>query len=674
VSALASPLAGSLLAAVAWLAIAAASLVPSRNAAFARRLAFPLGALAGAALAAFGLQAVWLPAQTLTLPLGLPDLPFHLRLDPLAGFFLLLLGSVGAGISVYAAGYFREEPSGRLALISLQYHVFLASMAFVLLADDAYLFMVSWETMALSSYFLVITDHRQPAIRSAGFLYLLIAHLGAIAILLCFGVLHGGRGDYSFEALRAARLEPAWATVAFLLAFFGFGAKAGMIPLHAWLPEAHPAAPSPVSALMSGIMLKTAIYGMVRVIYDLIGNVRWEWGLVVLAIGAGTTLFGVLYALMQHDLKRLLAYHSVENIGIILLGLGMSMVFIGFGHPAAGALGLIAALYHTLNHAVFKGLLFLGAGSILHSTGLRNLNDMGGLIRVMPRTAFYFLIGALAISALPPLNGFVSEWLTFQTALLATILQNGVVRSLLPLFAATLALAGALTAMCFVKVYGIAFLGRPREPAHPAPAPHLGDAGLMERFGMAWLAGGCFVLGLFPSSFLLMLNHVSGSLTGQGLSEPALAGSGWLWLVPTAPEQASYSPVIFLMVIAAVTLFTFLLVRRFYHGRLRFADPWDCGFPEQTSRMQDTADAFGQPIRHVFGPLYRMQRDLPGPGDAAPRYFLKIEDRHWYWLYLPVAKAAEFISSKISLLQQGRISIYLLYSFITLIALLLFVR
>jgi len=674
VSALASPLAGSLLAAVAWLAIATASLIPARNAAFARRIAFPLGAFAGVALAVFGLQSVWLPAQALTLPLGLPDLPFHLRLDPLAGFFLLLLGSVAAGISVYAAGYFREEPSGRLALIGLQYHVFLASMAFVLLADDAYLFMVSWETMALSSYFLVITDHRQPAVRGAGFLYLLIAHLGAIAILLCFGVLHGGRGDYSFEALRAARLEPAWASVAFLLAFFGFGAKAGMIPLHAWLPEAHPAAPSPVSALMSGIMLKTAIYGMVRVIYDLIGSVRWEWGLVVLAVGAGTTLFGVLYALMQHDLKRLLAYHSVENIGIILLGLGMSMVFIGFGHPAAGALGLVAALYHALNHAVFKGLLFLGAGSILHATGLRNLNDMGGLIRGMPRTAFYFLVGALAISALPPLNGFVSEWLTFQTALQATILENGVVRSLLPLFAATLALAGALTAMCFVKVYGIAFLGRPREPAQRAPAPHAGDAGPMERFGMAWLAAGCFVLGLFPSSFLLMLNRVGTSLTGHGLSEPALAGSGWLWLVPTAAEQASYSPVIFLVVIAAVTWFAFLLVRRFYHGRMRFADPWDCGFPEQTSRMQDTADAFGQPIRHVFGPLYRMQRDLPGPGDAAPRYFLKIEDRHWYWLYLPVARAAEFVSSKIALLQQGRISLYLLYSFITLVALLLFVR
>ncbi|MFI4922663.1 MAG: proton-conducting transporter membrane subunit, partial [Burkholderiales bacterium] len=337
--AVSSPLADSLLVAVTWLVIAALGLVPARNAFFARQLAFPLGALAGLALAAFGLQAIWLAPQQMTLPLGLPDLPFHLRIDPLAGFFLMLLGSVSTGISVYAAGYFREETAGRLTLICLQYHVFLASMAFVMLADDAYLFMVAWETMALSSYFLVITDHKLPAIRSAGFLYLLIAHLGAIAILLCFGVMHGGRGDYTFDALRAAELTPMWASVAFLLAFFGFGAKAGMIPLHAWLPEAHPAAPSPVSALMSGIMLKTAIYGMVRVIYDLIGGVRWEWGMVVLAVGAGTTLFGVLYALMQHDLKRLLAYHSVENIGIILLGLGMSMVFIGFGHPAAGTLG-----------------------------------------------------------------------------------------------------------------------------------------------------------------------------------------------------------------------------------------------------------------------------------------------------------------------------------------------
>ena len=651
----------------AWIALGLAAPLASRR---ALGWLFGAGALVGLALAVLAVPAMFAPPTARLLPLGLPDLPFHLRLDALAAFFLLVLGAVAAGVSVYSIGYFASESAPRLRLISLQYHVFLASMAFVVLADDAYLFMVAWETMALASYFLVTTDHRLPAIRSAGFLYLLIAHLGAIAILLCFGVMHGGGGDYSFDALRAADLSPAWASVAFLLAFFGFGAKAGLLPLHAWLPEAHPAAPSPVSALMSGVMIKTAIYGMVRVIYDLIGGVRWEWGLLILVVGAATTLFGVLYALMQHDLKRLLAYHSVENIGIILLGLGMSMVFFGFGHPAAGVLGLIAALYHTLNHAVFKGLLFLGAGSILHATGLRDLNAMGGLIRGMPATAFYFLVGALAISALPPLNGFVSEWLTFQAALQAPLLQHGVVRSLLPLFAATLALAGALTAMCFVKVFGVAFLGRARHRAELSPAR---DASLAERLGLAWLTAGCFVLGLFPVTMLVALNQVAASLTGASLAREALE-SNWLWLVPTSSAQASYSPIIFLLVVLVVVLLTMRLVRFFYHGRVRFADPWDCGYPEQTTRMQDTADAFGQPIRHVFGPLYRMQRQFPGPEDAQPRYSLKVEDRHWFWLYLPVARLVEFLSAKIGLLQRGRVSVYLLYSFVTLIALLVFVR
>ena len=665
-----SLLAAALAAATAWLAIGFAGLVPA-GAGLARRALFPAGAAAGLALAAVGAQAMWAPAASLVLPLGLPDLPFHLRLDPLAGFFLLLLGAVAGGVSVYCVGYFREEKGLRLRLIVLQYHVFLASMAFVVLADDAYLFMVAWETMALASYFLVTTDHQRPAIRSAGFLYLLLAHLGAIAILLCFGVMHQGGGDYSFDALRAATLTPFWASAAFLLAFFGFGAKAGLIPLHAWLPEAHPAAPSPVSALMSGVMIKTAIYGMVRLSYDLIGDVRWEWGMLVLVVGAATTLFGILYALMQHDLKRLLAYSSIENIGIVLLGLGMSMVFFGFGEPAAGMLGLIAALYHTINHAAFKSLLFLGAGSILHATGLRDLNAMGGLIRSMPATAFYFLVGTLAISALPPLNGFVSEWLTFQAALQAPLLEHGVVRSLLPLFAATLALGGALTAMCFVKVYGVAFLGRPRHAIDAAHPRH--EATLGERLGLAWLAAGCIVLGLFPAAMLHALNRVGASLTDASLGEEALA-SDWLWLVPTQPAQASYSPIVFLLVVLAVVLVTIRSVRLFYHGRTRSADPWDCGFPEQTSRMQDSAAAFAQPIRHVFGPLYLMKRHLPGPEDASPRYWVRIEDRHWYWLYLPVARLAERVSSYVSLLQRGRISVYLLYSFVTLIALLIFVR
>jgi formate hydrogenlyase subunit 3/multisubunit Na+/H+ antiporter MnhD subunit len=420
---------------------------------------------------------------------------------------------------------------------------------------------------------------------------------------------------------------------------------------------------------MSGIMLKTAIYGMVRFFYDLIGGIRWEWGLTVLLFGAATSLFGVLFALMQHDLKRLLAYHSVENIGIILIGIGLSMVFFGSGHPAAGALGLIAGLYHTLNHAVFKGLLFLGAGSILRTTGLRNLNEMGGLIRHLPHTALYFLVGALAISALPPLNGFVSEWLTFQASLQAPLLQSSVVRSLVPIVAAVLALSGALTGMCFVKVYGVAFLGQQRHAFAVPPR----EASGWERAGMLWLALACFALGLFPVFMLGELNTVSFALTRAGLSPDAMA-SGWLWLVPTTGSQASYSPVVFLLVIAAVFGLTFLVVRQVYHGRLRRADPWDCGFPEQTARMQDTADAFGQPIRQIFAPVYRIRREIPRADDPRPVFRQSVEDRHWFGLYLPIARFTEFLSAHIGRLQQGRISVYLLYSFLTLIALLVFVQ
>ena len=662
------PIEAAVTLAVIWIGLGLAALPFARSPRIITDVIFPAGALVALALAATGLWAMNAPATSAILPAGLPDLPFHVRIDGLSGFFLLLLGGVGFGISLFSAGYFRGTAHSA-GLLCLQYHVFLASMAFVLIADDAYLFMVTWESMALSSYFLVTTEHHVEQNRKAGFIYLLIAHLGAIAILLAFGVLHGGEGDYTFEALRISDLSPFWATTAFLLAFFGFGAKAGMLPLHVWLPEAHPAAPSPVSALMSGVMIKTAIYGMVRFIYDLLGGIRWEWGLTVLLVGAATSLFGVLFALMQHDLKRLLAYHSVENIGIILIGIGLSMVFIGSGHPAAGVLGLIAGLYHTLNHAVFKGLLFLGAGSILKSTGIRNLNEMGGLIRYMPHTAVYFLIGALAISALPPLNGFVSEWLTFQASLQAPLLESSVVRSIVPIVAAVLALSGALTGMCFVKVYGVAFLGQHRHVMPEKPR----EASRWERAGMLWLTLGCVALGLLPVYMVGQLNHIAHTLMGASLP-PEGMGRGWLWLVPTSGAQASYSPVIFLLVICAVFGLTFLVVRHFYHGRLRRAPPWDCGYPEQTARMADSADAFGQPIRQVFAPFFRIRREIPRADDPRPVFRQQIEDHHWRWMYLPVAQFTEFLSRHIGRIQQGRISIYLLYSFITLIALLVFAQ
>ena len=415
-----------------WLALGLLGLALQRMPHFITRIIFPLGALAALAVAGTGLWALGAAPGVAVLPLGLPDLPLHLRLDPLAAFFLILLGGASFGVSLFSAGYFRTMAGGTLGLLCLQYHVFLASMALVLLADDAYMFMVAWETMALSSYFLVTTEHHVPDIRKAGFLYLLIAHVGAIAILLSFGVIQGGHGigAYTFAAMREAHLSAFWSSVAFLLALFGFGAKAGVLPLHVWLPEAHPAAPSPVSALMSGVMLKTAIYGILRVTFDLLGAQLWWWGVLALALGLVTAVFGVMFAAVQGDMKRLLAYSSIENIGLLLVGIGLTIIFHVYGKDALAALSLTAALYHSLNHAFFKSLLFIGAGSVLHATGERNMGRLGGLIRKMPWAAVLMLVGVLSISGLPPFNGFVSEWLLLQAFLLTPGFPCGRVRAI----------------------------------------------------------------------------------------------------------------------------------------------------------------------------------------------------------------------------------------------------
>lgn len=649
-----------------WLALGLAGVFFPRNLPLVSRVLFPAGALGALALAGAALDALAGEVQSLVLPLGLPDLPFHLRLDALSAFFLLLLGAVTAGISVFAAGYFRRGEGTPPGLQCLYYHVFIASMALVLLADDAYAFMVFWETMALSSYFLVTSDHTKAEIRRAGFLYLLIAHVGAIGILLCFGLLHG-TGDYSFDTMREVQLAPFWATVAFGLALFGFGAKAGMLPLHVWLPEAHPAAPSPVSALMSAVMLKTAIYGLLRVLFDLLHTQVWWWGVVILVLGLATALYGVVFSAVQSDMKRLLAYSSIENIGFILVGIGLTVTFQAYGMRALAALALTAALYHCLNHAYFKSLLFLATGSVLHATRERALGKLGGLIHRMPWVAWLALIGTLAIAGLPPLNGFVSEWLMLQAFLFTPSLPHPYLNMLIPVAAAAVALAAALSGYVMVKFYGVVFLGQPREQS--LATAH--DAGSWERVGLVWLAAGCVALGVAPMAVIGVINAVSGQLVGKTVGAST---TGWMFLAPISPDRASYAPLLFLLAILAVWLLTWLAVRQFYHGRLRRAPPWDCGFPAQNARMQDTAEGFGQPIRQVFEPFFRMQRELPTPFDAAPRYRVTVEDHLWYWLYLPLAKITDTLTRVVTLLQRGRISVYLMYSFITLLILLLFVR
>jgi formate hydrogenlyase subunit 3/multisubunit Na+/H+ antiporter MnhD subunit len=662
----------ALIAVALWLVVGALGLAacPLGAGNAVGRVLFPLGGAVGLMLAG---TAIWAilggGAEQAVLAIGLPDLPFHLRLDGLSAFFLLIIGAVGAGVSAYAAGYFRTNDETPPGLICFGYHLFLASMAMVVLADDAYAFMVMWETMALSSFFLVITNHRVGEIRRAGYLYLLIAHVGAIAILLCFGVLQANTGDYTFDNMRAQQLAPFWASAGFLLALFGFGAKAGMLPLHIWLPEAHPAAPSPVSALMSGVMLKTAIYGILRVTFDLLQVQIWWWGVALLTVGLATALFGVVFSAVQIDMKRLLAYSSIENIGLLLTGIGLAVLFNAFGMTHFAALALTASLFHVASHAFFKSLLFVGTGTVLHATGERNLGKLGGLIRHMPWVAWTMLIAVLASAGLPPLSGFVSEWLLLQSFLFTPGLPNGFLNMLIPVVAATIALVAALAGYTMVKFFGVIFLGQPREEK----LEHAHDAGTWERIGMGWLAAVTIGLGLAPVLFMHLLDPVTRLLVGDGLG-PQLDNHLWWLLVPTTVERASYGAPVFLLGVIAACAIAAVLVRRFYHGMIRRSAPWDCGYSWQNARMQDTAEGFGQPIRQIFEPFFRMRRQLPTPFDTRPHYGVTVEDHFWYWLYLPIARVIEFVARQVGRLQQGRISIYLLSSFLTLMVMLLLVR
>lgn len=650
-----------------WLVLGVVGLASIRVTAVIIRIVFPLGALAALVMAALGATALASAPSSAILPIGLPDLPAHLRLDALSAFFLMLLGTAAFGVSTYAAGYVRHLAAGTLSLLTLWYFIFLASMALVILADDAYVFMVAWESMALSSYFLVVTDHRIAEIRRAGFLYLLMAHVGAVSLLLSFGVMQGGgQGQYSFDYMRSIELVPFWASAAFLAALFGFGAKAGLVPLHVWLPEAHPAAPSPVSALMSGVMLKTAVYGFLRVSFDLLGvSLDW-WGLLVLAVGLLTAIYGVIFAAVQSDMKRLLAWSSIENLGFIMVGIGLAMVFHADGKDALAALAMTAALFHSFNHALFKGLLFLGTGSVLHATNTRRMADLGGMMRYMPWTGWLTLIGALSIAGLPPLNGFASEWMLLQAFLLSPGLSQPHLNMIIPVAAGLIAMSAALAAYVMVKFFGVIFLGQPR--SNKMKQAH--EACWHQRLGMLWLAFGCVALGLMPTIFVDWLAPAIKLLFGQGLN----AQPSWLLLSPVDAERSSYSPVVFLLVALVVLAITVVAVRKLYHPRTRRADPWDCGYPEQDARMQDSAEGFGQPIRRVFDVFMRVERQTPSPFDRSPVYRGGSLDALWALLYVPIARWVAAVSDRVGKVQHGRIQWYLVYSFATLLFLLIFTR
>jgi hydrogenase-4 component B len=604
---------------------------------------------------------------TLTLPLGLPWLGAHFRLDALSAFFLIVIAFGGAVASLYALGYGRHEETPERVLPF--YPAFLAGMTLVLLADDAFSFLFSWEFMSLASWALVMAHHHSRANLHAGYVYLVMASLGTLALLLAFGLLAGPDGGYAFATMRGSHPSPTVTAFVLGLALVGAGSKAGLVPLNAWLPLAHPAAPSQVSALMSGVMTKVAVYGFVRIVFDLLGPPAWWWGLVVLPIAGVTCVLGVLYALMQHDLKRLLAYHTVENLGIIFIGLGLALAFEAHGMTWAAALALTAALLHVFNHSIFKSLLFFGAGAVLTSTGERDMEHLGGLIRRMPLTAFAFLVGCVAISALPPLNGFVSEWLTFQAILLSPQLPPWSLKFLVPAVGALLALSAALAAACFVKAFGVTFLGRPRSGA----AERAHEADRFSLTAMFLLSGLCLLAGIVPGFFIDALGPVSHALIGASM--PQQSSVPYLSIVPIAESRSSYNGLLVFLFMMFSATFAVVAIHRLASNRLRRAPAWDGGYPGLGSAAQYTASSFAQPIRRVFGTLLfgaREHVDMPPPGDVRPaRLEVELHDPVWDTFYAPVARAVAVAAERLNIMQSLTIRRYLTFVFAALVGLLL---
>jgi formate hydrogenlyase subunit 3/multisubunit Na+/H+ antiporter MnhD subunit len=656
---------------VLWTLLCLLCLSPLAAAASRTRLGRPLtyGAclIVCAVLAYAGIAALSLPPQHAWLPLGLPFSGAYFRLDALSGFFLAIIGVGGFGASLYALGYARNEEQPQRVLPF--YPLFLAGLALVVVADDSFVFLFAWEVMSVASWALVLSHDRHAENRRAAQTYLLMAGLSGFALLLGFGVLMAEAGGYSFNAIRAAHPAAGIGTVVLVLALIGAGSKAGLVPLHVWLPQAHPAAPSHVSALMSGVMTKVAVYGFIRIGLDLLGPAAWWSAMIVLVVGGISAVLGILQALMEQDIKRLLACSTIENIGVVFLGLGLAMAFQANGLAFGATLALTAALYHALNHMLCKSLLFFGAGAVVNATGERSIEQLGGLIGRMPRTAIAMLAGCAAISALPPFNVFVSEWLTFQAILFRPDLPQWGLKLAVPAGGALLALAAALAAACFVRLYGIAFLGRPRSAA-ASQARETDTFSLAAMFGAAGL---CLLAGVFPGTVINRLAPVVELLTGTAL--PAQSHAGFLTILPVAARQSSYSGLLIFVFVAVSVLLAAWCATRFGSRALRRAPAWDCGFPDLSPVTQYTAASFSQPIRRIFGPAVFRSREtvtIPPPGEIAPAWIEKrLHDPIWETMYLPLAAWVGLAANSMNRLQFLTIRRYLAFVFVSLVVLLL---
>jgi hydrogenase-4 component B len=654
----------------ALLALAAAGLGAARAPLVANSIYIAAAAISGALALIGGVRLVLLAdaaPESLVLPIGLPWLGLHLRLDNLSALFLVIVNAPAAMIAVFAAGYASHEPAQERVLPL--YPVFVAAMTAVLIADDAYAFVLAWELMSLASWALVLAHHQEPDTSPAAWLYLIIASFGTLCLTAAFGVLAADAGSFDFASLRAARLSPLAAASVAVLALLGAGSKAGLMPLHAWLPLAHAAAPTPVSALMSGVMTKVALYGLIRLLFELAGPLPWGWGAALTLIGAISAVLGLLYALLQTDIKRLLAYSTVENLGIAAIGVGLALVFRATGQTAIAVLALTAGLLHALNHALFKSLLFCGAGAVSAVTGTRDLERLGGLIARAPLLALAVLAGCVAIAGLPPFNGFVSEWLTFQAILSSPLLAQPALRLGVPVVGVLLALAAALAAVCFVRAFGIMFLGRPRSPeaaAARAPEPL-----------MVWpvlaLGAACLMLGLVPAAGIALIDPVARMLGLPGFAGASIFG---LTVGLGIDRATAYSGLALVLTAGALGLIVVVTLRRLSPAGDRRGAPWDCGFPEPSPATQYTASSFSQPLRRVFGPLFRAHEhvDMPTPLDTrAAAFTVALADPIWNALYRPPARLIDALAGRLNIVQFLTIRRYLSLTFGALVLLMILV-
>ncbi len=608
----------------------------------------------------------------------IPNLSISMTIDALSAFFILLLSILTFCVSIYSIGYISHYHGKRnVSVFHFLYATFILSMIFVFTADNAVFFFMAWELMAVISYFLVVFESEQEETRQAGLIYIVMTHLGTAFLMIAFMLMF--YYTKSFDLYGSSESIPEKArNLMFVFFLIGFATKAGVIPLHIWLPYAHPAAPGNISALMSGIMIKTAVYGLLRFVLLYLGIETPWWGIVILIIGMCSALIGVLYAFIEQNIKKLLAYSSIENMGIIFIGMGISFLAFSKGSGWVGALALTASLLHCFNHTLFKGGLFLGVGSIHYATHTKNMEELGGLIKKMPVTAVFFLGSALSISAIVPFNGFIGEWLTYQSIFASITSGNAALNMTYIIAVAVLAMSGALAAACFIKLFGISFLGLPRSEH----ASHAKEVPLLMNIGTGILVSLCLIFGLFPLIPIKLLDHVILSATGHTVAGQLQGG----FLTAFYPLDISgigntISPLL-IFVLIALLIGLALMVLRLVGGvyQERKYGTWDCGFRSLNSRMQYSGTAFSKPIKIVFKIFFKSSRDLRMQGDSPyhpeeMEYTITTESVFEKYVYVPLLIWATELSKKLKfMIQTGSVHTYLLYIFVAVLVLMLYNR